>query len=101
MHGKGEWQRNMRSFFSKNQRLLWFLGLFLFGAAVGCAVFKSDVTNFKSTLSVLLTPTAPAAGLAGVSRLMVSACFPSFVLLAILFLAGLSACGAQIGRAHV
>ena len=96
MHGVGEWRQNLRRFLSQNQRLLWLLGLFLSGAALGCLVFHAACQPLAEALAPLLTPTPPAPGLSGLLRGVSTACFSTMALLAVMFLSGLSVCGAPV-----
>lgn len=99
MHGVGEWRQNLRRFLSQNQRLLWLLGIFLSGAALGCLVFRAACQPLAEVLKPLLTPSAPPPGLSGLLRGVSNACFSTASLLAVLFLAGLSVCGAPVALA--
>lgn len=99
MRGNGEWRRNVWRFLVRNQRLLWLLGLLLLGVEIGCLVFRAAPRPLAAALDGLLTPTKPAAGFAGMFRLMTASCSPTLLLLLLLFLAGLSACGAPLAVA--
>lgn len=94
MRGIGEWQRDLWRFLVRNQRLLWLLLLFLGGVKIGCLVFNASPDALGEVLTPLLTPTAPTAGFSGMFRLMTASCVPTVALLLVLFLAGLSVCGA-------
>lgn len=99
MHGVGEWRQDLRRFLAQNQRLLWLLGLFLIGALLGCLVFRAACQPLAEALAPLLTPTLPAPGLSGLLRGIGTACFSTMTLLIVMFLAGLSVCGAPVALA--
>lgn len=99
MRGTGEWRRNFWRFLVRNQRLLWLLGLLLVGVEIGCLVFRAAFRPLAAALDGLLTPSVPAAGFAGMFRMMTASCFPTLLLLLLLFLAGLSACGVPLALA--
>lgn len=99
MKGAGEWRRKLWQFLVSNQRLLWLLFLFLIGVECGCLVFRTAGAPLTAALEPLLAPKAVSGGFAGAFRQMTAACFPAMALLAVLFLSGLSACGAPVALA--
>lgn len=99
MRGNGEWRRNIWRFLVHNQRLLWLLGVLLLGVEIGCLVFRASPRPLATALDGLLTPAPPPTGFAGVVGLVTASCFPTFLLLLLLFVAGLSACGAPLAIA--
>ncbi|MBR3778884.1 MAG: hypothetical protein IKL13_04060 [Clostridia bacterium] len=83
-------QREMQHFMADNRRLFPFAILFLAGVGVGVAVY---LTAKHSLPSDLLTLTPVGAGAAGWMHTLGEACFSTVVLLGVLYLLGLWACG--------
>ena len=83
-------QREVHHFVTDNRRLFPFAGLFLLGVAVGVAVY---LTAHQSLPDNLLSLSPVEAGVAGWLRAMGEACFSTVVLLGVLYLLGLWACG--------
>ncbi|MCL2488153.1 MAG: hypothetical protein FWE80_05655 [Oscillospiraceae bacterium] len=81
------------SFTARNRRLMTFLALFLGGALAGMLLFLTVYPSLTDSLRAMLSPKPAAAG-AGIVRMLISACFSPLILLLILFLTGLSVCGA-------
>lgn len=99
MRGKGEWRQEWRRFVGQNQWLLWLLLLFWAGVLMGCLVFLSAAAPLADVLEPLLAPSAPPVGFFAMLRRTGSSCFLGFLLLLLLFLAGLSVCGAPAALA--
>lgn len=87
---------SFRRFFIGNRRLLLFLALLLGGCLVGVLLHNSFRQTLPESLTALLRVQTVSDGLRGGVACMASSCFQTFCLLAILFLSGLSACGAPI-----
>ena len=84
------------AFLAENRRLLVFLVLFLCGVAGGCLVFLAAHDMLTGDLALILRVRPVEKGLAGAAAALGSSCFSVFLLLALLFLCGLSACGAPV-----
>ena len=87
---------SFREFLSDNRRLLLFLALLLLGALGGSLAFTVSHTLFSADLTVMLQVSPIEGGIQGSVSELFSSCFSSFCLLALLFLTGLSACGAPV-----
>ena len=81
-------QREMKHFITDNRRLFPFAVLFLAGVGVGVAVFLT-----ADLPSDLLTITPVGAGMTRWMHTLGEACFSTVVLLGVLYLLGLWACG--------
>ena len=88
--------KSFREFLSDNCRLLLFLALLLLGALGGSLAFTVSHTLFSADLTVMLQVSPIEGGIQGSVSELFSSCFSSFCLLALLFLTGLSACGAPV-----
>ena len=88
--------RSFLDFLLVNRRLLTFLCLFLFGVFLGSMVFTSSGGALAAELAPMLDAEPFAGGFYGGISLLWSSCLAPFVLLALLFLTGLSACGAPV-----
>lgn len=83
-------------FLLDNRRLLIFLTLFLCGTCSGVLLFVACKDTVSADLAVMLRVEAVEGGfMKGISMLF-SSCFSTLLLLAVLFLCGLSACGAPV-----
>ena len=84
-------KREMQHFITDNRRLFPFAALFLVGVGIGVAVYLTAKGSLPSNL-LCITPigTGPAAWLTALGE----ACFSTVVLLGVLYLLGLWACGA-------
>ena len=87
---------SIREFLSDNRRLLLFLALLLLGVLGGSLAFAMSHALFSSDLTVMLQVGPIEGGIPGGVSELFSSCFSSFCLLALLFLTGLSACGAPV-----
>lgn len=83
-------------FFAQNRRLLVFLLLFLLGVTGGALVFLAAHDGLTRDLALILQVRPVEKGLTGAAAALGSSCFSVFLLLALLFLCGLSACGAPV-----
>lgn len=83
------WGRFVRT----HGRLLVLLGLLLFGFVMGCVLFSAYGHNESAFLSMLFTVKQPEPGFKGVLTTLYNSCFQAVVLLLVLFVSGLSACG--------
>lgn len=83
-------QREFKHFVTDNRRLFPFAVLFLAGVGVGVAVY---LTAKHSLPPDLLTVTPVGVGAAGWLHTLGEACFSTAVLLGVLYLLGLWACG--------
>lgn len=84
------------AFLTTNRRLMVLLALFIGGVTIGCLLFSSSYRTLTPVLKPLLTWQAAEAGWAGCAQRWLSACLLPFLLLCVLFLAGLSSCGAPV-----
>ncbi len=82
--------REMQHFVADNRRLFPFALLFLTGVGVGVAVYLTAADSLPADLPAL---SPVGAGIAGWLRTLGEACFSTVVLLGILYLLGLWACG--------
>lgn len=81
-------------FFAANRQLLLFTLLFVIGTLLGIVVYALSHTVVGEELRTMLEVRAvPSTFRSGMSALF-SSCFSTILLLAVLFLCGLSACGA-------
>nr|DAI53018.1 MAG TPA: Stage II sporulation protein M [Inoviridae sp.] len=87
---------SLSEFFASNRRLLAFLSLFLLGVFGGAMVFTVSHAGLTAELSLLLKVPAIEGGFQGGISVLFSSCFSTVVLLLLLFLAGLSTCGAPL-----
>lgn len=86
----------LRRFFAANRQLLLFSFLFLLGTLLGIVVYTLTHTAIGDELETMLTVRpVPSSFEAGMSALF-SSCFSTVLLLALLYLCGLSACGAPL-----
>lgn len=85
--------RDCRRFIQSNSRLLFLLTLLLSGFVVGCLVFHYYGQAESAYLGTLLSVQKLGNGIQQYLSALYSSCFLPIVLLAILFLCGLSACG--------
>ena len=83
-------------FFVNNRRLLLFLLLPIVGSACGMMFYAPLQATLSEKWWGLLSPTMISGGAQGVFLEWFSVCFEPFCLLLLLFLCGLSACGAPI-----
>ncbi len=83
-------------FFMENRRLLVFLALFLAGVVGGSLVFLAGHDMLTGDLALILQVRPVDKGFLGGIAALGSSCFSTFLLLALLFLCGLSACGAPV-----
>jgi hypothetical protein len=83
-------KREMKHFLADNRRLFPFIALFLAGVGAGVAVW---LTTFRTLPATLLTLSPVESGAAGWFHALGEACFSTTVLLGILYLLGLWACG--------
>lgn len=86
----------LRTFISSHRRMMLFLLLFLVGTFIGIWLFLSAPTLFSRQLTGLLQLKPISGGLAGCIQEWTASCFSAFILLAALFLAGLSVCGVPV-----
>ncbi len=91
--------RQLGEFAGQNRRLLLFLLLFLGGALAGSLLFVSARELLAGSLAPLLTLRPIEGGFAGCMQLLSSSCFLPGVLLLLLFVSGLSACGVPVAVA--
>lgn len=87
---------SLGEFFASNRRLLVFLSLFLLGVFGGAMVFTVSHSALNPELSLLLKIPPIDGGFRGGISVLFSSCFSTVVLLLLLFLAGLTACGAPV-----
>lgn len=83
-------------FIVDNRRLLLFLTLFLCGTFGGVMVFTACHDAITHELSVILSVEKIDGGFLGGISALFSSSFLTLILLAVLFLSGLSACGAPV-----
>lgn len=83
-------RREMKHFVEDNRRLFPFVLLFLMGVGIGVAVYLTTADALPARL-LALSPVGE--GLTGWMRAMGEACFSTVVLLGLLYLLGLWACG--------
>ena len=83
-------RREMKHFVEDNRRLFPFVLLFLMGVGIGVAVYLTTADALPARL-LALSPVRE--GLTGWMRAMGEACFSTVVLLGLLYLLGLWACG--------
>lgn len=83
-------QRELKHFVADNRRLFPFALLFLAGAGVGVAVYLTTQANLPADL---LTLAPVGTGASGWVHTLGEACFSTTVLLGVLYLLGLWACG--------
>lgn len=88
--------RRLGEFAAQNRRLLLFLLLFLGGTLSGSLLFVSAHTVLAGSLSPLLSLHPIEGGFTGCMQLLSSSCFLPGVLLLVLFISGLSACGVPV-----
>lgn len=87
-------RREMMAFFRDNRRLFPFVGLFLVGVAVGVAVYVTAAGQITADWDALLRVEGVTGGLRQGLQTLWSSCFSAVVLLCVLYLLGLWACGA-------
>lgn len=90
------WAMEWLAFLQKNRRLLAFLFLFFLGIGGGVWVFSFSSPAMGHELGRILEIPAVTGGFRGGISVLFSSCFSTVVLLLILFLSGLSACGAPV-----
>ena len=83
-------QREVKHFITDNRRLFPFVALLLAGVGAGVAVF---VTTMHALPTDLLTLSPTGTGITGWLGTLWEACFSTVVLLGVLYLLGLWACG--------
>ncbi len=86
-------RREMKSFLTDNRRLFPFAGLFFAGVALGVAVYLA-VRPFTDEWNTLLRIAPVSGGVVGWLKAWGTSCFSAVVLLAVLYVLGLWACGA-------
>ena len=86
----------LREFFGENRRLLLFLLLFLTGTVLGVIVFMMTHEQLADDLLLMFGQPAGISGFQEGISVLFASCLSSFVLLALLFLGGLSAYGAPL-----
>lgn len=86
----------LAEFIAGNRRLLVFLSLFLLGVLGGAMVFAVSHGSLTRELSLMLDVPAVTEGFKGGISILYSSCFSTMVLLLILFLSGMSTCGAPL-----
>ncbi len=86
----------LREFLEQNRRLLIFLALLLAGVLGGVLIFTVSHETLAHELSLMLDIPAIQGGFKGGMSVLFSSCFSTFVLLLVLFLAGLTAYGAPV-----
>lgn len=89
----------LRAFISSHRRMMLFLLLFLAGTCIGIWLFLSAPALFSRQLAGLLQLKPISGGLAGCIQEWTASCFSAFILVAALFLAGLSVCGVPVSLA--
>lgn len=87
------------AFLAENRFLILFSFVFLAGAALGVVVYAFSGQAVAEELGIILSIKGAVRGFKGCVSALFSSCFPSFLLLALLFLCGLSACGAPLAAA--
>lgn len=87
---------SLKSFWEDNRRLLFFLLLLLAGVLGGVLVFTLSHSLLSEELTVMLQVQAVEGGIKGGISQLFSSCFSTVCMLGLLFLAGLSACGAPL-----
>ena len=88
--------REAGGFLRENRRLLVFTGLFLGGVVLGIFVYAVSRSLMAGELRTMLEVRALRGGFEEGLSALFSSCFSTVLLLALLFLAGLSACGAPL-----
>jgi hypothetical protein len=88
--------QSLTDFLVNNRRLLIFLLLFLCGVVGGIWVFISSHSFLSKELKTILNLETVTGGFSGGIGILFSSCLSTFILLALLFLSGLSACGAPM-----
>ena len=86
----------LSDFIMDNRRLLLFLTLFLCGTFGGVLVFTACHEAISHDLSLMLGVRQIEGGFLGGVSALFSSCLLPLILLAMLFLSGLSACGAPV-----
>ena len=81
-------------FLSENRLMVLFTLLFLAGTIIGLVLFAASGPVIKRELGTILELRAVIGGFKGVVSMLFSSCFSAILLLTMLFLCGLSACGA-------
>ncbi len=81
------------AFVQMHRRLLLLLGLLLFGFVLGCILYSHYGQGESAFFSTLFQVQEREAGLRGALKGLYNSCFQSVVLLFILFVSGVSACG--------
>lgn len=87
---------SLKNFWEDNRRLLFFLLLLLAGVLGGVLVFTLSHSLLSKELTVMLQVQAVEGGIKGGISQLFSSCFSTVCMLGLLFLAGLSACGAPL-----
>ncbi len=87
-------RRQMKYFFAENRRLFPFVGAYLLGAVLGVAVYFVSFRHAADHLGELLRVSGLTGGMVAGLHQLGSACFSSFLVLAVLFLLGMWPCGA-------
>lgn len=92
--GAAERQKSFVEFITANRQLLLFCLLFIGGVLLGVIVYGLSRVLITGELSTILEGHVITGGLEGCVSELFSSCFSTILLLALLFLCGLSACGA-------
>lgn len=87
---------SLQEFLYVNRRLLIFMALLMVGVCAGIWVFAASYSQMAGELGVMLKLHPLSGGFAGGIAQLFSSCMSLLVMLAVLFLAGLSACGAPV-----
>lgn len=87
---------SLKNFWEDNRRLLFFLLLLLIGVLGGVLVFTLSHSLLSEELTVMLQVQAIEGGIKGGISQLFSSSFSTVCMLGLLFLAGLSACGAPL-----
>lgn len=86
--------RQSVQFCKENRRLFPFVGLFLLGVVLGVVVYITAADRVTADWDSLLRVSAVSGGFSAGMQALWSACFSTVLLLAVLYLLGLWACGA-------
>lgn len=81
------------AFVRMHRRLLLLLGLLLFGFVMGCVLYSHYGQGESSFFGALFQVKERETGIRGALKGLYNSCFQSMVLLFILFVSGISACG--------
>lgn len=86
--------RSWTLFLTENRRLLAFTLLFMAGVLLGILIYAAARVSLEDDLGAMLRLPRVTGGFRGGISALFSSCFSVFLLLTLLFLLGLSACGA-------